>query len=85
MLNLIDYNILIDDAIIQKDESMQIKKILHTISEPYREVFMWRVFAELSFKQIGQIFGKSDNWACVTYHRSKEMIQQRLEESNNEK
>ena len=85
VLNLIDDNILIDDAIIQKDESMQIKKILHTISEPYREVFMWRVFAELSFKQIGQIFGKSDNWACVTYHRSKEMIQQRLEENNNEK
>ena len=85
VLSLTDDAVPVDDAIIQNDESLQIKKILHTISEPYREVFMWRVFAELSFKQIGQIFGKSDNWACVTYHRSKEMIQQRLEESTNEK
>ena len=84
VLSLTDDAVPVDDAIIQNDESLQIKKILPTISEPYREVFMWRVFAELSFKQIGQIFGKSDNWACVTYHRSKAMIQQRLEENNNE-
>ena len=56
-----------------------------SVPEPYREVFMWRVFAELSFKQIGQIFGKSENWACVTYHRAKNMIQSRLEEQNHEK
>ena len=83
VVNLTDEDFRVEDAITQKDEFLQINKILHTISEPYREVFMWRVFAELSFKQIGQIFGKSDNWACVTYHRSKAMIQQRLEENNN--
>ncbi|MBQ3120400.1 MAG: sigma-70 family RNA polymerase sigma factor, partial [Peptococcaceae bacterium] len=44
-----------------------------------KEVFMWRVFAELSFKQIGQIFGKSENWACVTYHRARNKIKERLE------
>ena len=85
VMNLTDEDFRVEDAITQKDEFLQINKILHTISEPYREVFMWRVFAELSFTQIGQIFGKSDNWACVTYHRSKAMIQQRLEENNNEK
>lgn len=46
---------------------------------------MWRAFAELSFKQIGQLFGKSDNWACVTYHRARTMLKSRLEESNREK
>lgn len=85
VLNLIDDGTLVDDAVIQEDESLKIKRILHTVPEPYREVFMWRVFAELSFKQIGQIFDKSDNWACVTFHRSKAMIQQRLEEDKNEK
>ena len=48
--------------------------------EPYKEVFMWRVYAELSFREIGQIFGKSENWSCVTYHRAKKMIQSRLED-----
>ena len=38
---------------------------------------MLRVLAEMSFKVIGKIFGKSENWACVTYHRSKLMIRER--------
>lgn len=54
--------------------------MLHDISEPYKEVFMWRVFAQLSFKQIGSIFGKNENWACVTYHRARKMMIRRLEE-----
>lgn len=41
--------------------------------------------AELSFKQIGHIFGKSENWACVTYHRAKAMIKSRLEDKTYEK
>lgn len=58
---------------------------LEELPEPYREVFMWRVYAELSYKQIGELFAKSDNWACVTYHRARNMIKNRLEDSNNEK
>lgn len=46
---------------------------------------MWRVFGELSFKEIGALYSKTDNWACVTYHRARKMIQDRLEESNDEK
>lgn len=46
---------------------------------------MWRVFAELNYKQIGQLFGKSENWACVTYHRARNMIREGLEGSENEK
>ena len=32
-----------------------------------------------------QMYGKSDNWACVTYHRARKMIQSRLEEIEHEK
>ncbi|MBE5816549.1 MAG: sigma-70 family RNA polymerase sigma factor [Clostridiales bacterium] len=63
---------------IHNDTVIQIQKVLHDISEPYKEVFMWRVYADLSFKQIGQIFGKSENWACVTYHRARNKIRERL-------
>ena len=68
------------EKIVVQDNSKQIQKLLHNIPEPYKEVFMWRVFAELSFKQIGQLFNKSDNWACVTYHRARLMIKERMEE-----
>lgn len=69
----------VEEQLYRKDEAMQIQKILHNVPDPYKEVFMWRVFAELSYKQIGSIFHKSENWACVTYHRARNMIRERLE------
>ena len=74
-----------EERFLQKDAAMQIQKVLHDIPDPYKEVFMWRVFAEMSFKQIGQIFHKSENWACVTYHRARKMIKERLEADDYEK
>lgn len=74
-----------EERFFQKDAAMQIQKVLHDIPDPYKEVFMWRVFAEMSFKQIGQIFHKSENWACVTYHRARKMIKERLEADGYEK
>ena len=76
---------LMDTQIGNREEARQIRKILHEISEPYKEVFMWRVFGELSFKEIGDLYGKSDNWACVTYHRARKRIQRGLEENEHEK
>lgn len=75
----------IEEQCIKHEEAVRIRTILHHVSEPYKEVFMWRVFAELSFKQIGQIFGKSENWACATYYRSKTMIKSKLEGESHEK
>lgn len=83
--NIVDLNQNTEEHIISKEQSLQIQMILHDISEPYKEVFMWRVFADLSFKQIGQIFNKSENWACVTYHRARSKIKERLEAMNYEK
>lgn len=76
---------LVETQISEQEDARQIRKILHEMSEPYKEVFMWRVFGELSFKEIGNLYGKTDNWACVTYHRARKMIQRRLEENEHEK
>ena len=74
-----------EQRLCDKEDAGRIHKRLHTLPETYKEVFMWRAFADLSFKQIGQIFGKSDNWACVTYHRARAMLRAGSEESDNEK
>ena len=74
-----------EEQLFRHDTAIQIQKILHDVPEPYKEVFMWRVYAELSFKQIGQIFGKSENWACVTYHRTRNMLKEKLEVCQHEK
>lgn len=75
----------VEEHLLRQDEAQQVQKILHNLPDPYKEVFMWRVFADLSYKQIGQIYGKSDNWAYVTYHRARNMIKERLGDSKHEK
>ena len=70
----------IEQQVTDKDSSFRIHAALHTMDEPYREVFELRIFGELSFSQIGTIFGKTENWARVTYHRAKLKLQERMDE-----
>lgn len=53
---------------------------LHTLEEPYKEVFMLCTFAGLSLKDISGMFGKSESWARVTYYRAKKKIMEGLSE-----
>ena len=69
----------VERALEEKDTTLKIHQILHSMEEPYKEVFQLRVFGELSFLQIGTIFGKTENWARVTYHRARLKIQERME------
>ena len=70
----------LEKHIISKDQLMQIDNIIHSsLEEPYGEIFRLRVYSELSFKEIGSLFGKTDNWACVTYHRARKKLQKELE------
>lgn len=85
LMNFIAPDKTVEETLIRHDEASRAQQVLHDIPDPYKEVFMWRVFAELSFQQIGQLFGKSENWACVTYHRARMKIKQRLEAMSNEK
>ena len=85
LLSIPDPNETVEEQLARHDRAMQIQKILHDIPNPYKEVFMWRVFAELSFKQIGQLFNKTENWACVTYHRARSKIKDSLEATDHEK
>lgn len=81
LINLPDNKNNVADDVTNKMQALVIQKILEELEEPYREVFMWRVYAELSFKEIAGIFNKSENWACVTYHRARNQIKKRLEEN----
>ena len=60
-----------EEKVIDKEVSFQIHKYLHSMQEPYKEVFNLRIFGELPFDKIGAIFGKSSGWARVTYYRAK--------------
>lgn len=77
-VNAMDENI--EHRFSDRFQALEIHRILHELDEPYKEIFSLRVFAELKFADIGSIFGKSENWARVTFYRAKEKIIKLLKE-----
>ena len=72
----------IERTVSDSDMAFRIHLVLHRLDEPYKEVFQLRVFGELSFAQIATIFGKTETWARVTYHRAKLKIQEGIGEKH---
>lgn len=76
------YDNTLENELIDHDTAWQIQKILHQLDNTYKEVFMLRVFAELSFSQIGELFGKTDSWARLVFYRTKKELRRRLHEDS---
>ncbi|MCI8661866.1 MAG: sigma-70 family RNA polymerase sigma factor [Hungatella sp.] len=55
-------------------ESLEVLKALHQLREPMRENMYLRLIGNLTFAQIGEVMGRSENWARVTFYRGKELI-----------
>ena len=68
----------LEEMMLDKESVFLIHQALHNLPEPYKEVFSLRVLGELSFRQIGLLFGKTENWARVTYHRARLTIKEEL-------
>ena len=56
---------------------VELMKQLHNLEEPYRETVYLRLFGNLSFREIGEVMGKNENWARVTFYRGKEKLKNR--------
>lgn len=68
----------IEEKYLSNESAFEIHKILHKLPEPYKEVFSLRAFGELSYGQIAELFGKTETWARVTYHRARLKIKEAL-------
>ena len=58
-------------ALENRDAAQRLYVLLHRMEEPYKEVFTLRTFCEQPYAQIAALFGKTESWARVTYHRAK--------------
>lgn len=70
----------LEEQYISSETRLEIVKAIHGISEPTREILYLRLFSELSFKEIGEILGKTEQWARVTYYRGKLALRKELTE-----
>ena len=57
-------------------------KALHRLKEPYREILTLRLFSELGYREIGELFEKSEEWARVMCFRAKRMVVDKMREEN---
>ena len=64
----------VEDIVISKHIIRKLARIIKNLDEPFRDIFILRVYNEMSFKEIGSLFNKSDIWARVNYHRAREKI-----------
>lgn len=68
----------LEASFLDKEAAEKLHHLLHELEEPYKEVFTLRVFGELQFSKIGNIFGKTDSWARLIFYRAKKQLQEAM-------
>ncbi|MCL2019579.1 MAG: sigma-70 family RNA polymerase sigma factor [Oscillospiraceae bacterium] len=68
----------IETDLLDKEMSRRLHILIHNLDEPYKEVFTLRVFGELPFSQIGELFDKTDSWARLIFYRAKKQLQEEI-------
>lgn len=76
--NYLDTKVDLERDYLDKEEAGRLHVLLHNLAEPYKEVFTLRVFGELPFSQIGELFEKTDSWARVIFYRAKKQLQEAM-------
>lgn len=68
-----------ENAIADRQQAERIQLLVHDLEEPYKEVFLLRVYGEFAYSRIAALFGKSESWARVTCFRAKARILAKME------
>lgn len=71
----------IEEQYLLNVEKISFFKALHQLDYISRELVYLRITGELNFAQIGEIFGRSENWARVSFYRSKQKIMKGIKEN----
>ncbi len=66
----------LEEQFIAGEEKVSLYKKMQNLDEKTREVMYLRITGELSFKEIGEILGKTENWARVTFYRGKSKLKE---------
>ena len=66
----------LEEQFIEGEEKVLLYKKMQNLDEKTREVMYLRITGELSFKEIGEILGKTENWARVTFYRGKSKLKE---------
>lgn len=68
-----------ETSVIRRERTQELYRAIHSLPEMEKEVVLYRMTGELSFRQIGEILGKSENWSRTVFYRAKQKIRKELE------
>lgn len=63
-----------EEGALDQESRLALLRQIHGLPEVQREVVYLRAFGGLSFREIGDVCGKTENWARVTFYRGKEKL-----------
>ena len=63
-----------EEETLDRAGRLELLRQVHSLPEPCREVVYLRAFGDLSFREIGDVLGKTETWARVTFYRGKEKL-----------
>ena len=66
----------VEEEVVSNDEKVSLYKKMQLLDDKTREVMYLRITGELSFKEIGVIMNKTENWARVTFYRGKSKLKE---------
>ncbi len=72
--NLTSHAPSLEEQMSQKDTLLKIMHLVHELDNISKEIFFLRITGDLSFRDIGEIFDRNENWARVTFYRAKQKI-----------
>lgn len=68
---------------LQRSETVNaIRRAISRIPEKYRDVVVLRLYAELPFSQVAELFHISENSAKVIFHRAKKLLSEELKDEH---
>ena len=63
-----------EEETLAQEGRLDLLRSIHGLTADAREVVYLRAFGGLSFLEIGDVLGKTETWARVTFYRSKEKL-----------
>lgn len=68
-----------EEVIIINEETHNLIRQIQALDDLQKEIVILRIYGELSFREIGELIHKSENYARVTFHRIKLKLQREAE------
>lgn len=72
----------LEENIVKKDTLNNILELVMQLPEMYKNVFYDKIYLELNYKEISIEYGRSENWARVTFYRAKYMLNKKIKEED---